>query len=100
MLLRFNFAERERITVTNVASTMLTMMANNPLMHLANTTSLRVLSCGGSPQSPAVLMRAVAALGCEIFLSYGMTEVCGKISMSILPYGWWRRSQVSVGGLP
>lgn len=79
-----------------MASTMLTMIVNNPLLAIANTTSLRVISCGGSPQSPAVLTRAVAMLGCEIFLSYGMTEVCGKISMSLLPYGWWRRGRVRV----
>ncbi len=44
-------AQRGRITATNVASTMLIMIANNPLLPLANTSSLRVLSCGGSPQS-------------------------------------------------
>lgn len=35
----------------------------------------------------------VAALGCEFFVSYGMTESCGKISMSILPWGWWQVSE-------
>ena len=39
-----------------------------------------------SPCAPcAVVVRAIALLGCEFFLSYGMTECCGKISMSILP---------------
>jgi acyl-CoA synthetase (AMP-forming)/AMP-acid ligase II len=71
--------------VTNLASTMVTLMANSPLLHAADLTSLRLLSCGGSPQSPAVVDAAVAAFGCEVFLSYGMTETCGKISMSILP---------------
>jgi acyl-coenzyme A synthetase/AMP-(fatty) acid ligase len=49
---------------------------------------LRLLSCGGSPQSPTIIARAIAALGCEFFVSYGMTECCGKISMSILPATW------------
>lgn len=35
----------------------------------------------------AVVTRAIALFGCEFFLSYGMTECCGKISMSILPAG-------------
>ena len=35
----------------------------------------------------AVVTRAIALFGCEFFLSYGMTECCGKISMSILPPG-------------
>jgi acyl-CoA synthetase (AMP-forming)/AMP-acid ligase II len=77
--------EREQVTVTNVASTMITMMVNHPLADQADFSSLRVLSCGGSPQSPAVVSRAIALFGCEFFLSYGMTECCGKISMSILP---------------
>lgn len=44
------------------------------------------------------MVRAIALFGCEFFLSYGMTECCGKISMSILPDGapqrmpgGWRR---------
>ncbi|KAL4853302.1 4-hydroxybutyrate--CoA ligase 2 [Chlorella vulgaris] len=77
--------ERERVSATNVASTMVAMLVNNPLVEQLDLTSLRVLSCGGSPQSPAVVKRAIAVFGCEFFLSYGMTECCGKISMSILP---------------
>ena len=68
-----------------MASTMITMMVNNPLVEVVDLTSLRLLSCGGSPQSRSIVMRAIALFGCEFFLSYGMTECCGKISMSILP---------------
>ena len=46
-------AERERISATNLASTMVTMLVNNPLAPQLDLTSLRILSCGGSPQSPA-----------------------------------------------
>lgn len=31
------------------------------------------------------LARPLQVFGCEFFISYGMTECCGKISMSILP---------------
>ena len=65
---------------------MVTMLVNNPLIEQLDLSSLRLLSCGGSPQSPAVIDRAIAVFGCEFFLSYGMTECCGKISMSILPH--------------
>lgn len=84
-------AERERITVSNLASTMVNMLVNNPLLPLLDLSSLRLMSCGGSPQSPQVIAQAVAAFGCEFFVSYGMTECCGKISMSLLPWreGWW-----------
>lgn len=54
---------------------------------------LRLLSCGGSPQSRAVIARAIASFGCEFFVSYGMTECCGKISMSILPAYWPQQLQ-------
>ncbi len=64
-------------------------MSTNPLLPLLDLTSLRLVSCGGSPQPPAVVMRCIAELGCEFFVSYGMTECCGKISMSILPDAWW-----------
>merc|ERR1712078_622309 len=47
-------------------------------------TSLRIVSCGGSPLPPANVLTAVAHLGCQFFISYGMTETCGKISMSLL----------------
>lgn len=53
-------AERERVSVTNIASTMLTMLVNNPLVGQLDLSSMRAMSCGGSPQSPAVLARAIA----------------------------------------
>lgn len=60
-------------------------MVNNPVIRTVDLSSLRVLSCGGSTQSASIVKAACAAFGCEFFLSYGMTECCGKISMSILP---------------
>eukprot|EP00889_Picochlorum_renovo_P006747 jgi/Picre1/33777/NNA_001256.t1 len=77
--------DSECVSVANIASTMVAMMVNNPLVDVVDFTSLRLLSCGGSPISRATIMQAIALFGCEIFVSYGMTECCGKISMSILP---------------
>jgi acyl-CoA synthetase (AMP-forming)/AMP-acid ligase II len=88
---------------------MVNMLVNNPLLPLLDLTSLRLVSCGGSPQSPQVIAQAVAAFGCEFFVSYGMTECCGKISMSLLPWreGWWVQvgldrawQQVNTSGRP
>tara|TARA_B100001142_G_scaffold315487_1_gene354154 strand:+ start:982 stop:1995 length:1014 start_codon:yes stop_codon:yes gene_type:complete len=76
--------EREGITVTNVASTMIAIMCHNPLLKTHDLSTLRVVSCGGCPLAPAAVTRAIAIFGCEFFISYGMTECCGKISMSIL----------------
>ena len=78
--------ERERITVTNVASTMVSLMlSSSTTMQLEDLSSLRLMSCGGAPLAPATTLRAMATLGCEFFLSYGMTECCGKIAMSLQP---------------
>jgi acyl-CoA synthetase (AMP-forming)/AMP-acid ligase II len=77
--------ERERISVTNFASTMVTMMLSNPASSDADLSSMRLASCGGSPLPPAAVAAAQALLGCEFFVSYGMTECCGKIAMSLLP---------------
>ena len=76
--------ETEGVTVFNVASTMVALMCANPAIARADLTSMRLLSCGGSPLAEALARRATSVFGCEFFLSYGMTECCGKISMSML----------------
>ena len=76
--------EAHRVTVTNMASTMATLLLSHPTCAERDLTSLQLLSCGGAPLSAAVMQRAMAVFQCEFFLSYGMTECCGKISMSLL----------------
>ena len=73
------------MSVTNFASTMVTLLVSNPLLPQLDLSCLRLVSSGGSPLPPATVRRAIAAFGCPFFISYGMTECCGKISMSILP---------------
>ncbi|QDZ20182.1 AMP-dependent synthetase/ligase [Chloropicon primus] len=77
--------ERERVSCTNLASTMLTMLIHHPTCWGRDYTSLRIMSCGGSPQSNSNVKKTISIFGCEFFVSYGMTECCGKISMSLLP---------------
>lgn len=69
--------------MTNMASTMLALLVSQPLLPAYDLTSLRLVSCGGSAQSDTVVQRAIALLGCQVFVSYGMTECCGKIAMSM-----------------
>lgn len=57
------------MSVINFASTMITLMVSNPLIPVLDLTSLRLVSCGGSPQSPATIIKAIAAFGCEFFVS-------------------------------
>lgn len=76
--------QSEGITVTNVASTMVTLLLSHPTVCDFDLTSLELVSCGGAPLSRATTIKAMQTFGCEFFLSYGMTECCGKISMSLL----------------
>ena len=80
------------VTVSNLASTMVTILSHNPYGDVCDLSSVRLLSCGGSPLPPTIVKRAIALFGCEFFVSYGMTECCGKISMSILSEEFRRRS--------
>lgn len=48
-------AERERVSISNVASTMAAMMATQPLIPALDLSCLRIASCGGSPQAPVVV---------------------------------------------
>ena len=81
--MRLALTERERVSVTNLASTMVTLLLSNPALRAADLSSLRLLSCGGSPLPPANVTAATAAFGCRFFVSYGMTETCGKIAVSL-----------------
>ena len=82
----------ERVTVCNFASSMVAIMQFNPLCAACDLSSLRMVSCGGSPLPPTAVRRAIALFGCEFFVSYGMTECCGKISMSLLSNAFLRDS--------
>ena len=46
--------EREGVTISNVASTMVTLMVSSPWCQSLDFSSLRILSCGGSPLVPAL----------------------------------------------
>lgn len=52
------------MTASNIASTMVTMIVNNPLANQLDLTCLRVLSCGGSPQVTLPLALGLRALHC------------------------------------
>ncbi|KAK3277853.1 hypothetical protein CYMTET_14166 [Cymbomonas tetramitiformis] len=76
--------EREQVTATNVAATMVTMLLAHPGVEARDLGSLELVSCGGAPLNRVEVLRALEVLQCEFFLSYGMSECCGKITMSLL----------------
>lgn len=74
----------ERITCTNLAAAAAHFIIHSPDVESHDYSALRILSCGGSALDPGTIQRLKDILGCELFMSYGMTECCGKISMSLL----------------
>lgn len=76
--------ERWKVSVSNVAGSMISMLLAEQARRVRDLSSLQLLSCGGSPLSKELVVVATRTFGCEFFLSYGMTECCGKISMSLL----------------
>jgi acyl-ACP--UDP-N-acetylglucosamine O-acyltransferase len=76
--------EYYKITITNVGSSMLTSIVYHPSILRTKLTSFRMLSCGGSPLPQEIIEKVNDTFRCSFFCSYGMTECCGKISMSLL----------------
>lgn len=74
----------ERITCTNLAAAAAHFLIHSPDLGTHDFSRLRILSCGGSALDAGAVARLIQIFGCEIFMSYGMTECCGKISMSLL----------------
>lgn len=80
--------ERERVTCSNMASTMINILVNNPIANLLDFSSLRVMSCGGSPLSPATYQKAISMFGCEFFISYG-AAIRRVVHASYSPASQW-----------
>lgn len=55
--------EREGVTVTNMASTMVAIMCHNPAVVSTDMSTLRLVSCGGCPLAPAAVRRALSIFG-------------------------------------
>ena len=78
--------ERERVTVTNIAATLFALLVLNPAIKFLDLSSLRLISCGGASIPAMSFRKAMSMLGCRAFNSYGMTETCGKIAMSLIEF--------------
>lgn len=72
-----------QITITNLATTMGQMIAKSNYGKNFKYC-MRIMSCGGSPIDQQSIECIINLFRCEFFVSYGMTESCGKISMSML----------------
>lgn len=76
--------EKNRVTLTNLIPTMLTMLIHYPDVKKYDFSSLRVLLSGGAPIAPEVVRRIVDTFGCDYVQTYGMTETCPYLTFSLL----------------
>jgi acyl-CoA synthetase (AMP-forming)/AMP-acid ligase II len=73
--------EAERVASTLLVPTMIQMVADHPLVHAHDLSSLKQILYGGSAISEALLDRAFAAFpGVEFAQGYGMTEMSPSIT--------------------
>ena len=66
--------EKHRVTAFTNAVTMLQRLVDHEGLQKADTSSLREVTYGSSPASPALIARATKALGCRLQQAYGSTE--------------------------
>ena len=76
--------EEHRITDTFVVPAVLMFLLATPQLDDTDVTSLRTIYYGASPISEDVLVRSMAALGCDFAQVYGLTETTGAIT-SLMP---------------
>ena len=76
--------EEHRITETFVVPAVLMFLLATPELATADVSSLRTVFYGALPISEDVLVRSMAALGCDFAQVYGLTETTGAIT-SLMP---------------
>ena len=76
--------EEHRITETFVVPAVLMFLLATPSWPPPTSSSLRTIFYGASPISEDVLVRSMAALGCDFAQVYGLTETTGAIT-SLMP---------------
>ena len=76
--------ERCKVSVTHVSATMLQSIISHSERSMYDFDSIRLISCGGSALPPVFMDEVFRVFGHRFFTSYGMTECCGKISVSRL----------------
>jgi fatty-acyl-CoA synthase len=72
--------EREKITVAYTVPTMLYKLLDHPASRTADLSSLRLITYGASPMSPARLKDAIAVFGPILSQGYGQTEAPASIT--------------------
>ncbi len=76
--------QQHRITLSNLIPTMLNLMVKHPRVEQFDLSSLRVVLSGGAPIAPELVRRVMQVFGCDYIQTYGMTETCPYLTLSIL----------------
>lgn len=71
---------RHRVAQALLVPTVIQMLLDDDALAAADLSSLETMVYGASPIAPALLVRAIEALGCEFVQAYGMTETGGPIT--------------------
>jgi long-chain acyl-CoA synthetase len=72
--------ERYRVTEAFLVPAVLMMLLATPELATTDVSSLRTIFYGASPISEDVLVRSMAAFGCDFAQVYGLTETSGAIT--------------------
>ncbi len=72
------------ITITNLVPTMLGDLVRHPAAR-REYPALRLLLSGGAPITPGLVKRIQETFRCDYVQTYGLTETCPFLTMSILP---------------
>jgi acyl-CoA synthetase (AMP-forming)/AMP-acid ligase II len=75
---------REKVTITNMIPTMLTLLVNFERITAYDFSSLRVLLSGGAPIAPELVRKILSTFKCDYIQTYGMTETSPYLTVSTL----------------
>ena len=69
-----------RVTHAFFVPAVVQMLIDQPGIAEADLSCLQVIAYGGAPMTEALLLRAMATLGCAFLGVYGMTETAGSVT--------------------
>ena len=69
-----------RVTHAFFVPAVVQMLIDQPGLAEADLSCLQVIAYGGAPMTEALLLRAMATLGCAFLGVYGMTETAGSVT--------------------
>lgn len=70
---------RHAVTHSFLVPTVISMLAEHPMLAAADLSSLQRIAYGGAPMTETALLRAIDVFGCDFMGVYGMTETAGTV---------------------